>query len=243
VGHGFLVNSLVDIVGAVETQYDLTAVQIQSITANSFTYNVAAGTPATATTLSAITAKVTTATAVATASPGAVTKAIGNTLVTFNCVNHGFITGTSVVISGANEPGFNGTFAVASTPSLDSFTYTAPVAGTAIAVAIVGGYSRVGTVGTFVSAAPHNLVANTFNQVTITGATDPAYNGTFVVQSTPNSTTFTVNLLSVPAASPATVPVGSTVLIKATALNATGTITARASITADIRVFGDVQKA
>jgi len=57
--------------------------------------------------------------------------------------------------------------------------------------------TRVGTLATLTTAAPHNLV--TGNQVTISGAVSSEYNGTYVITVT-GTTTFTYTMASTPAA-------------------------------------------
>ena len=42
---------------------------------------------------------------------------------------HGFSTGETVVISGVGVGGYNGTFIITATPTVNSFTYTAGTAG------------------------------------------------------------------------------------------------------------------
>jgi len=67
-----------------------------------------------------------------------------------------------------------------------------------------------GTTCTLVTSSAHGLV--TGNQVTITGASPAAYNGTFKITVT-NGTTFTYTALSAPATSPAS-PLGSYTVAK-----------------------------
>jgi hypothetical protein len=67
-----------------------------------------------------------------------------------------------------------------------------------------------GTTCTLVTSSAHGL--QTGNQVTITGATPVAYNGTFLITVT-NATTFTYTALSAPATSPAS-PLGSYTVAK-----------------------------
>lgn len=58
-----------------------------------------------------------------------------------------------------------------------------------------------GTTVTVTSKYKHNINAGAL--VTVVGSTDPAYNGTFVVASVPNDTTFTYTAASAPTISPA----------------------------------------
>src|SRR5262249_61760728 len=54
---------------------------------------------------------------------------VGNTVTVRPGAAHGRSVGDTVVITGAGNAGYNGTFAVASVPSARSFTYTNPTAG------------------------------------------------------------------------------------------------------------------
>jgi hypothetical protein len=62
--------------------------------------------------------------------------------------------------------------------------------------------TAVGTTATMTTAAAHNLVPG--GTVTVTGALQPEYNGTFTVNTAPTSTTLTYTMSSAPASSPAT---------------------------------------
>lgn len=64
-----------------------------------------------------------------------------------------------------------------------------------------GGLTSVGTLCTCVMSNPHNM--HTGMSITVSGASQAAYNGTFVITVT-NATTFTYVAASVPTASPAT---------------------------------------
>lgn len=76
--------------------------------------------------------------------------------------------------------------------------------------ATISNLTRVGTTCTVTTSTAHGLV--TGNQVTITGASPAAYNGTFVITVT-GGTTFTYTALSTPASSPA-IPLGSYTVAK-----------------------------
>ena len=70
--------------------------------------------------------------------------------------------------------------------------------------ALAGSLTSVGTTATWVNVGnvAHNLTPGM--TTTITGATQPQYNGTFPVATTPNAWTFTYTMLSAPGVSPAT---------------------------------------
>lgn len=103
--------------------------------------------------------------------------------------NHGFSTGDSITISGANQTEYNGQKALinVTNPTSFSFTvveyppspatgaFTASIAGAPLAVSSI---TRSGTLAT-VSLPGHGYV--TGQSVTIAGATQAQYNGTFTV--------------------------------------------------------------
>jgi subtilisin-like proprotein convertase family protein len=97
---------------------------------------------------------------------------------------HGLTNGTQVVISGATDPAYNGTFPIIVTGA-NSFTYNIAALQTQT-VTQSNGLVTVKTVN------PHNLT--TGEQVLIQGAKDPAYNGTYTVSVVDaNTFTYTIN--------------------------------------------------
>jgi hypothetical protein len=100
-----------------------------------------------------------------------------------------------------------------------SGTAVAPQAITSIthAAPTLNSITRSGSTATGTTAAAHGLAVG--DTITISGATDPLYSGTFRVASVPTGTTFTYVMTAVPAASPAT---GSLSMIVPTALLTAG---------------------
>ena len=78
----------------------------------------------------------------------------------------------------------------------------------------ISSITRAGTLATLTTASPHGLVTN--NYVTITGATEAAYNGSYVITVT-GASTFTYTMATTPAAN-ATV-VGSYTVLGVTGIN------------------------
>ncbi len=132
--------------------------------------------------------------AAANANPPGATES-GNTVTINMTTPHNFQVGDSVVIAGVAVGGYNGTFTVTGTPTLTSFTYTNPTAGLGnsgggTATGPNPGLSEVGnTVTVRLGFFDHNLVVG--HSVTITGAGNALYNGTWTVTGTPTSSSFT----------------------------------------------------
>ena len=143
---------------------------------------------------------------------------------------HGFTTGQSVSISGANESEYNGAFTVTVT-STTQFTFTvvenptSPAAGTIalsqpassftvsslVRAAASSDASTGGTdTATATTTAAHGLSVG--NTVTLSGATQTEFNGTFSVVSVPSTTSFTFSVPINPT-TPATVSSSSTATI------------------------------
>ncbi len=136
--------------------------------------------------------------------------------------NHGFATGDTVTISGANQAEYNGSKALITKLSDTSFSfdvaenppaqatgsYTSSAPGAPLAVATM---TRSGTTVTVTTVLPHGFVTGA--PVTIAGATEARYNGTFnVTVAVPGSNTFTYTIVEGPV-SPAgsgTAKVGNT---------------------------------
>lgn len=125
----------------------------------------------------------------------------GTTATVTTAGNHGFTTGDSITIANATPDNYNGTFTVTVTdathftypiteypPALATGTYVASKPGTPRTVTSL---TRSGTTMTAVSLA-HGFVAG--DTVTISGANQPEYNGTFTINSaTADNFTFTVS--------------------------------------------------
>src|SRR5205085_2362034 len=84
---------------------------------------------------------------------------------------HGFLTGQTVLVAGANSAAFNGTFTIASTTS-NTFTYADPTTATASATMFANGVvisNLTGTAGTVTvnTAFTHGLTSG--SSVIITG--------------------------------------------------------------------------
>src|SRR5262249_54360525 len=86
----------------------------------------------------------------------------GNTVTVTTNLPHGFVVGAKVTISGASNPGYNGTFTILSAPTATTFTLFNPNSG----LAASGG-------GTVVPVAPPSTaaIASTANAVTESGTT------------------------------------------------------------------------
>ena len=113
------------------------------------------------------------------AATGTITASSNTTKATATTVAaHGFSTGNSVTISGANPTGYNGTFTIASVPSTTTFTYTvgtALVNNTSAPVYAVKGGSTTVTA----TSAAHGF--SNGDAVTIAGSSISGYNGTFTI--------------------------------------------------------------
>jgi phage tail sheath protein FI len=194
--HGFTTGQSVTIAGANQTAYNGTFT-ITVTGATTFTYTVA-GTPATPATG--------TITAEAAQSVSSITRSASPATVT-TVSAHGFTTGQSVTIAGANPTEYNGTFTITVTGAT-TFTYTVtgtpatPATGTITAQAAqsVTSITRAAGIATVTTASAHGFT--TGQSVTIAGANQTAYNGTFTITVT-GATTFTYTVPGTPA-TPAT---------------------------------------
>jgi type IV pilus assembly protein PilY1 len=120
--------------------------------------------------------------------------------------NHGFTTGDSISIANATPDNYNGTFTVTVTdathftypiteypPTTATGTYTASKPGIPRSVLLL---TRSGTTMSAISLA-HGFSAG--NTVTISGANQPEYNGTFTITNVTTDTfTFTINATEKP---------------------------------------------
>jgi len=104
---------------------------------------------------------------------------VGTTATATTSTSHGFSSGQTVAISGANEVGYNGNVVI-SVPQINTS---------------VSSITRVGTLATVTTSTNHDY--NTGDRVTISGATGTSagYNATYNVTVT-GPTTFTINVLS-----------------------------------------------
>jgi len=130
---------------------------------------------------------------------------------------HGLATGDTIVVNGTVQPAYRGTKGVT---VVDATTFTYRTTGTPTAATATGypfwypvrfasGFNvspistltSAATTATVVTQSSHGLTTNDI--VTITGANEAEYNGSFAVTVT-NATTFTYTTNGTPAASPAT---------------------------------------
>ena len=186
--HGFVVGQTVTIAGVTVAGYNGTFTILTVPSATTFTYTDAtAGLAASgggiasaavlnlAATESANTVTITTPSTATTATGVSET---GTTVTVTTAVNHNFVVGQTVVISGVTPNGYNGTYVITAVTAT-TFTYTNPVSGLAAS-----------TVAGTVQPA-HGFV--TGQKVTLSGFTAPStgYNGTYTITSIPNAATFT----------------------------------------------------
>lgn len=136
---------------------------------------------------------------------------------------HYLTPGQVVAITGVDGT-FNGSYAVATTPTTTTFTYAKPGATNVSSAALAASFNvnnkaRTGTTATLTTSAVHNL---TVNQVVTIAGVDAALNGKVVVKSVPSTTTFTYTTpASGTIASAAVSPVGTvqTALAQALVVN------------------------
>ena len=134
------------------------------------------------------------------ASPNSITRS--GPLATANVDNHGFVTGQTVLIRGATQPEYNGTFTI-TVLNANQFTYT--VSGTPVSPATgtitanTRFITRSGATAT-VTIPSHGFTNGTY--VSISGLTQPEYNGVFAISGA-TTNTFNITVSGSPA-SPAT---------------------------------------
>lgn len=130
----------------------------------------------------------------------------GTTTTVTTAGNHGFTTGDSITIANATPDNYNGTFTIAVTdathftypiaeypPTPATGTYTASKPGTPRSILLL---TRSGTTMTAISLAHGFTVGNT---VTLSGANQPEYNGTFTItNATTDTFTFTISATEKP---------------------------------------------
>jgi hypothetical protein len=140
---------------------------------------------------------------------------------------HGLTTADTIIINGAVDTttgitgGYNGTFRIATVVDANTFRYRISTSRVRAATATghpfwlllrngpsfngrpISSLTAVGTTATVFTPASHGLANNDI--VTISGATDPAYNGSFAITLVgTGGRTFTYTTNGTPAASPAT---------------------------------------
>ncbi|MBF0192445.1 MAG: hypothetical protein HQL99_15100 [Magnetococcales bacterium] len=128
-----------------------------------------------------------------------------SSLVTATVASHGFTTGQSVTISGANPTGFNGSYTI-TVNSANTFSFST--------VAPLGAPTTFGTAAGQTSTATATVAAHGYspgNLVTISGATPAGYNGNVTILTTPTANTFTY------AASPMSNATGTLMVTKGSA--------------------------
>lgn len=213
--HGYVTGADVTISGAVETEYN-GRYNITVIDVTTFTYAFAgsATTPATGTKTCSNMAQYWAAGATSYTLTALVR--VVNT-VTATKTAHGLANGTSVVIAGATQAEFNGTFVI-SNVTANTFDYTVTAVSSYPILAGVG-ITRAGTTATATKAA-HGFTNG--QSVTIAGATQPEYNGTYVIANvTVNTWDYTI------VGAPATPATGAPT---AQCASATGTLTLTAQV-------------
>lgn len=136
---------------------------------------------------------------------GTITAAVTNKSLTGNVATlttaapHGLVPGQTVVVA-INDPVFDGTYVLGAGTGGTTLNYAkvspnvASAAASGLVVHQTTGSSAVTTkeltsnVATLTTAAPHNLIPG---QTVVVAIGDPVFDGTFVVSSVPNATTFT----------------------------------------------------
>jgi hypothetical protein len=228
--HGFLVGDTITISGASPTGYNGTFTLL-SVATNTFTYTVSSSltTPATGT----ITAT----------KSGTITR-VGTTA-TVTLPNHGYVNGQAVIISGADQSAYNGTFAITYVDSstfrytISSDTAASPATGTitaqATSLATKATVTSLKTVSSNGTASTATSLVRSGTTVTVTrsnhgfvngqtvivsGATPSEYNGTFTITYL-SSDTFSYQIASATVASPA----AGTITLQNTNLAAKSTVT------------------
>jgi hypothetical protein len=191
-GHGYWSGQTVLISGATQPEYN-GAFTITNVTANTFDFTVSGEplSPAGGTTYAQ-----------------ACGVSYNGTTAIVSLNGHGYATGTLIRISGADQPEYNGTFAITNVTG-NTFTYTLPSvpAGPATGniFAWLGNLTRSGSTAT-VTLPNHGYVEG--QPVYLTGAWQPEYNGSFkIFNVTPYSFDFAVSGQPV---SPASGPISIT---------------------------------
>jgi len=117
---------------------------------------------------------------------------------------HNFAVGNTVVISGVQNPVYNGTYVIVALPSSSTFEVVDPT-GIAITLPSSGrgratrysGATKVGPIITITTTSPHGRAIG--NTVAIAGVDYVGYDGTWVIATTPTTTSFTIDTTLLPA--------------------------------------------
>ena len=217
-GHTFTNTQTITVTGANETTYNGSFVISGVVAGVSFQYTVVETPVSPATSAPTGTAAVgANSKSIKINNPGAVPAVtrIGTTVTVETQNNHGFAAGNTVVIAGVTPTEYNGSFTIASVPTTKTFTYNlaataigpaTPATGTIVADAgttrTISSLTRSGTTVT-ADTSPTNHGFSTSDNITISGATQPEYNGTFSITVT-GLTRFTYGPITVSPATPAT---------------------------------------
>ncbi len=186
-GHGFVNGQVVQISGANQSAYNGSFV-ISNVTADTFSYTMTSAPGEWA--FGAIFAQ-------AMNRPVTAITRTGSTA-TVTLAGHGFVNGQTILISGANESAYNGSFVI-SNVTADTFSYTVsgtpttPATGTIFAQPY--GITRSGAKA-IVFVPGHGF--NTGDVVNISGASQSQYNGTFVITKESDNA-FSYKVLGAPA--------------------------------------------
>jgi len=166
--HNLVSGDLVDVTLANPTQYNVTGASITRLNATDLEYTMSGSST------SASTGHVVVGKKLATSVSGVGTAARATV------PNHGYATGNLITISGANEAAFNKVNASITVVDANSFDYTTTVAIT-------------GTANTArVTASAHGF--STGNTITVTGSSEPLFNGSFpITKVDANTFTYTVS--------------------------------------------------
>ncbi len=115
-----------------------------------------------------------------------------STITFTTATSHNLVVGDVITVTGASPSGYNGTYAVTSTPT--SYTFTVAQASNPGAWTSGGTFTSgrfwSGGVITFTTTANHNYSVGTV--VVVSGASPAGYDGTYTVTAVPSPTTFSV---------------------------------------------------
>lgn len=160
-GHGYSDGQLVTIENVTPSEHNVTNKAITYIDANKFSYTTASAlSPITDVSTATVTVASNTATATSTA--------------------HGFSVGDTVKITGASPSGYNTSFKILTTPTINTFTFNTP--------SPLGNASKAGTPDikghttstvTATAGAAHGFIAT--NDIVISNGNPAGYNGLFTV--------------------------------------------------------------
>jgi hypothetical protein len=198
--HGYAVGQTIRISGATQPEYNGTFV-IAGVTANTFTYTIS-GTPASP------------ATGSISAQPYGISR--DGTTAIVSLVNHGYANGDSILISGAGQAEYNGTFPI-TVLSNNTFSYTisgtpaTPATGTVTAQAAK--VVRSGATAT-VTLANHGYAVG--QMILMSGAGQSEYNGAVTI------TGVTANTFSYAVAGTQATPATGTITAQPYAISRSG---------------------